>query len=93
MRKSRNMSREAGGCGGEAPVPNLIERSSYLAGQVLPHSIRRGKEYGLVRSLYSRALRSILNLIAKQIIKLSSYSRKKSGPAFQIRPHQSECYL
>ena len=24
-----------------------------------PHSIRRGKEYGLVRSLYSRALRSI----------------------------------
>ena len=25
-----------------------------------PHSIRRGKEYGLVRNLYSRALRSIL---------------------------------
>ena len=29
-----------------------------------PHSIRRGKEYGLVRSLYSRALRS--NLIQLQ---------------------------
>ena len=25
-----------------------------------PHNIRRGKEYGLVKSLYSRALRSIL---------------------------------
>ena len=25
-----------------------------------PHNIRRGKEYGLVRSLYPRALRSIL---------------------------------
>ena len=25
-----------------------------------PHNFRRGKEYGLVRSLYSRALRSIL---------------------------------
>ena len=24
-----------------------------------PHSIRRGKEHGLVRSFYSRALRSI----------------------------------
>ena len=25
-----------------------------------PHNIRRGKEYGLVWSIYSRALRSIL---------------------------------
>ena len=25
-----------------------------------PHSLRRGKEYGLGKSLYSRALRSIL---------------------------------
>ena len=43
MRKSRNMSRKAGGVWG-----------------CKPHSIRRGKEYGLARSLYSRALRSIL---------------------------------
>ena len=42
MRESQNMSRKAGG--GAAPVPNLIERSSHLAGQVLPHSILRGKE-------------------------------------------------
>ena len=55
------MSRKAGGvCGGAAPVPNLIERSSHFAGQVLPHSNRRGKEYGPGKSLYSRALRSIL---------------------------------
>ncbi len=60
MRESRNISHKAGGVWGAAPVPNLIERSSYLAGQVLPYSIRRGKEYGLVRSLYSRAMRSIL---------------------------------
>ena len=33
-----------------------------------PHSNRRGKEYGLVKSLYSRALRSIL--IQLQSIKI-----------------------
>ena len=33
-----------------------------------PHNIRRGKEYGLVRNLYSRALRSIpIQLQSKQL--------------------------
>ena len=70
MQKSRNMSRKAGGvCGGAAPVPNLIERSSHLAGLVLPHSNRRGKEHGLVRNLYSRALRSILIQLQSKCLK------------------------
>ena len=40
-----------------------------------PHNIRRGKEHGPARSLYSRALRKNAAPIAKHIIKVSSYSR------------------